>query len=308
MTVTHIMPALPAAAAPRRSSGEQRAAMVLVVPAVVLMIATILGPGLAVVLLSVTDYNLGASSIALAGLDNYREIAGDATFRASFFNTLVYVAIVVPLSVALGLFVAVLIHASPRFRGFYATVYFLPVMATLAAMAVAWEMVLHPTIGIVNQLLAMVGIAGRPWLRHADTALPTLAVIGIWQSIGFNVVLFLAGLSTVPQRLYEAAVIDGARTAWSRFWIVTWPMLGPALMFVTVITATRAFQVFDTVAVLTRGGPNNATEVLLYTIYREGFGFFRTSVAAAMATVFLLIVVTLTLIQARLQDRKVHYQ
>jgi multiple sugar transport system permease protein len=132
-------------------------------------------------------------------------------------------------------------------------------------------------------------------------------VIGIWQMVGLNMVLFMAGLKSIPPDLYEAADVDGADSAWERFRTVTWPMLGPATVFVGVISAIRSFQVFDTVAILTQGGPNKATEVLLHTMYTEGFSFFRTGYASAITVVFLIIVFALTILQAWFSERRVHY-
>jgi multiple sugar transport system permease protein len=145
------------------------------------------------------------------------------------------------------------------------------------------------------------------WLAEPELALATLAVIGVWQLFGFNMVLFLAGLVSIPKYLYEAAEMDGARSAWSRFRLVTWPMLGPVTMFVVLISAIRSFQVFDTVHVLTKGGPSKASEVLLYSMYTEGFEFFRSGLAAAIAVVFLAFVLVLTLIKSWLIERKVHF-
>jgi multiple sugar transport system permease protein len=135
----------------------------------------------------------------------------------------------------------------------------------------------------------------------------TLCGIGIWQSLGFNMVLFMAGLTAIPRELYEAAAVDGARSALDRFRLITWPMLGPVTMFAVVVTAIRAFQVFDTVQVLTEGGPNKASEVLLYTIYNEAFAFFRDGYAAALIVVFLGFVLVLSAIKTFVLDKRVHY-
>jgi multiple sugar transport system permease protein len=180
-------------------------------------------------------------------------------------------------------------------------------MATLAAMAIAWEALLHPTIGLLNQVLAALGLPVANWLRDEATALPVLAVIGIWQNLGFAMVLYLAGLKSIPQELYDAADIDGADGWLDRLRTVTLPMLGPVSMFVVIVVALKALQVFDTVKILTQGGPGHASDVLLYTLYRESFEYLRTGYGAAVTVVFLCIVVTLTLIQARLMDRRVHY-
>lgn len=276
-------------------------------PAFLLMLLLLLGPVLAVMLLSFTDYQLGAKGLSFIGLGNYEELAGERVFWKSLGNTLLYVVVVVPAAVLLGLGVALLIEAGSSWRAFYRAVYFVPVMATLIAMAIAWEFMLHPQFGLVNLMLKSIGLPAQNWLNDPSLALPVLACIGIWQAFGFNMVLFLAGIVSIPKHLYEAAEMDGAAAAWSRFWLVTWPMLGPVTMFVVIITAIRSFQVFDTVHALTKGGPVKSTEVLLYTMYAEGFEFLRSGYAAAITVVFLLFVLALTVLKARLIDRKVHY-
>lgn len=295
---------------PRRRAGavaEGLAAWVLAGPAIALMWLMLLGPAVAVIVLSFTDWLFGAPQIAWIGLDNYVELWGDAVFWKSLRNTLAYVAFTVPISVFLGLGVALLIEAGTGLRGFYRAAYFLPVMATLLAMALVFQFAFHPTVGAVNRTFAWLGLPTADWLKNTDTALYALGVIGIWQAVGLAMVLFLAGLKAVPKDLYEAAAIDGADGAFERFRRVTWPMLGPAMVFVVTITAIRAFQVFDTVAVLTDGGPNKATTVLLYQMYQEGFSFLRSAYAAALTCVFLGFVLLLTWIQVRLLDRRTHY-
>jgi multiple sugar transport system permease protein len=289
--------------APRHA--ERVAAYALSAPAVLLIVVMLLGPALAVVALSFTDWQFGAPALNWIGLANFAHLAADRVFWQSLGNTLVYVGVVVPASVALGLGAALLIESGTSLRSFYRAVYFLPVTATLSAMAVVWQFILHPTVGLLNLSLELVGIDGTNWLKNRSTALFALAGIGIWQAIGLNMVLFMAGLKAIPRELYEAAAVDGADAGWDRFWTVTWPLLSPATMFVVLVTAIRSFQVFDTVQVLTEGGPNKATEVLLYTMYTEGFSFFRSGYAAAITVVFLGLVLVLTLLQARGFERRV---
>jgi multiple sugar transport system permease protein len=306
--------ALPNAAAhpgrrPRHpgARAEEWAAWLLAGPATLLLWAMLLGPALAVVGLSLTDWTFGAPQIAFVGLDNYAEMWGDASFWQSLRNTLAYVAFTVPTSVFLGLGVALLIEAGTSLRGLYRTLFFLPVMSTLLAMALVFQFAFHPTVGAVNLVLGALGLPTTDWLKNPDTALYALGLIGIWQAVGLNMVLFLAGLKAIPKDLYEAAAIDGADSGWERFRRVTWPMLGPALVFVVTITAIRSFQVFDTVAVLTDGGPNKSTSVLLYQMVQEGFSFLRSAYAAALTCVFLAFVLLLTWAQTRLLDRRAHY-
>ena len=290
-----------------RRVNRSGAALAMSMPAIVLMFLMLIGPLGAVIALSFTDYQLGAPSLSWIGLANYQEMLDDRVFWIALTNTVVYVAIVVPLAVALGLDVALLIESGSSLRSWYRTIYFLPVMATLIAMSIVWEFMLHPQFGLINALLASVGLEGYSWLQDRRTALYALCAIGIWQALGFNMVLFLAGLMSIPRHLYDAAEIDGMRSGWDKFRLVTWPMLGPTTLFVVIITSIRGFQVFDTVHVLTKGGPSKSTEVLIHRMYVEGFEFFRSGYGAALTIVFLAFVLLLTLIKAQLASRRVHY-
>ncbi len=292
---------------PAKRQSEAKVGWLAVSPAVTLLIGLLFGPAAAVVLFSFTDWQLGASSFHFVGLANFASLVADPAFWKALCNTLLYVVIVVPSTVLLGLAVALLIEASPGLRGFYRAAHFLPVMSTMSAMAIVWGTMLHPTIGLVNRALGAVGIAGVNWLRDENTALFALAVIGIWQGFGFAMVLFVSGLKAVPQHLYDAAAIDGADGILDRLRLVTLPMLGPVTMFVVILTASRAFEVFDSVRVLTQGGPNYASEVLLHRLYTESFDFLRTGYGAALTVIYLAIVAVLTLTQAKLLERRVHY-
>jgi multiple sugar transport system permease protein len=276
-------------------------------PAFVLLLLVHVIPLGALVWLSFTDYELGAVEIAWVGFENFAAALSDPGFRRSLSNTFLYVAIVLPGSVLLGLLAAILVHDRKRMRSFYEVVYFLPVTSTLIAMATVWIFILHPKLGPVNGILKAVGIGEVAFLSDPARALPTLAALGIWQLVGFNMILFLAGLSSIPRDLYEAAEIDGSGGAIDRFLNVTWPMLGPTVMFVTVTTSITAFKVFETVAVMTQGGPMGSSEVLLYSIYLEGFQYFRMGYAAALTLVFLAFILVFSALQAFALDRRVHY-
>jgi multiple sugar transport system permease protein len=231
----------------------------------------------------------------------------DPILRRSLANTFVYVAIVLPGAVGLGLLIAVLLHRRRRTRSIYEVIYFLPVTSTLIAMATVWQFILHPKLGPVNGVLRALGFGELAFLTEPHLVLPTLAAIGIWQLVGFNMVLFLAGLSAIPRDLYEAAEIDGCRSGIDRFLTITWPLLGPTTMFVIVTTSITAFKVFDTVAVMTRGGPMGSSEVLLYAIYLEGYQYFHMGYAAALTLVFLAFVLVFSILQTLVLERRVHY-
>lgn len=269
----------------------------MALPATVLLLAFVLVPLGAVIAIAFTDYRMGGSHIGFVGLRNLFDLLGDRAFLAAVGNTVVYVAVVVPLTIGLGLGVALLVDGLGHGRAFYRTVYFLPSIVALAASAVAWQMILHPTNGLLNQALALLGIAGPNWLKDPDFALPALALIGVWERLGFTAVFYLAALGDMPPQLSEAARIDGAASPWDRFWLVVWPHLRPMTLFLTVTAGIHAFQAFETVAILTQGGPQRSTQLLLFTIYQEAFVFFRTSYAATATLVFLVILVAFSALQ-----------
>ncbi len=293
-----------AVAAKRR---EARIALLLSAPAVLLLLLFVILPTIAVIFLGFTDFELGYRNFNFVGFENYADLLTDRTFKKSLWNTTVYAAIVAPTSMALGLGIALLIESEGWGKSLFRTAYFLPVASLLVAMATVWQYLFHPTIGPINAALSMIGVEGPNWLGASSTVMTSLSIIGIWQATGFNMVLFLAGLSAIPRELYQAAEVDGARSALSRFRLVTWPMLGPTTLFVTTISIINSVKVFETVKTLTEGGPNKASEVLLFTIYQEGFVYLKVGYASAMTVIFLAILVSLMFLQYRVMDRKVHY-
>lgn len=310
----------PAAAAPAGGRAGQKAARLprhlrsattgwaFVTPFLIALAAFVLGPSLAVLAMSFTDWKLGERSIGFAGLANYVQLFTDRVPRNSAANTVVYALIVMPVSVALGLWLAVLVEGSRLGRAFFRSACFLPVVSTTVAMAIVWEFLLHPTLGPINAALVAAGLPRQSFLGDAHLVLPTLAGIAIWENAGYYMVLFMAGLKSIPLDLYDAAAADGADRPWERFWTVTFPLLGPTLLFVVIVALLRAFRVFETVAAITEGGPRRASEVILYTIYQEGFMYFQIGYASAITVVFVAFLLLLTLVNFRLLDRSVHYQ
>ncbi|MBX2837540.1 MAG: sugar ABC transporter permease [Gammaproteobacteria bacterium] len=289
-----------------------------------LMIVILLLPVVMALFLSFTNYSLGNSGAQFVGLSNYEKIFTRSTYEKMFGATFRYVFTVVPITVALGLGAALLINSLTRFGDLYKTIYFLPVMAALIAMAIVWEFALHPTIGIVNSTLER---GCGTWLEHwawyqqgCEKTFPlwltdrayaiwTVAFIGIWQGFGFNMVLYLAGLTSIPRELYHAAEMDGAKSAWQRFRLVTWPLLGPTTVFVVTISFIRSFQVFDTVEAFypQGGGPSKSVYVMMFAIYEKAIQQNLMGIGAAITVVFLAFVMLLTVIQRWLVDRRTHY-
>jgi multiple sugar transport system permease protein len=323
MAVTELSVAAPASRSVEAS--QRRTGWFLTAPALVLMGLILLGPVLVALVLSFTDYALGNPGFNWVGLENYEKLFTRSTYEKMFLATFTYVVTVVPISVGLGLGAALLITSVGRFRDLYKTIYFLPVMATLLAMAIAWEFMLHPTIGMVNRVLetgcgtilesiwpfmAKGCEGGFPlWLGDQRYAIWVVCFVGIWQGFGFNMVLYLAGLTSVHRELYHAAEMDGAKSAWERFRLVTWPALGPTTVFVVTISCIRAFQVFDTIeAFWPQGaGPNKSAYVMMFAIFEKGVQQNLIGIGSAITVVFLAFVMFLTLIQRWLVERKVHY-
>lgn len=286
--------------------------LILVGPAALALLLFVFLPVCIVFILAFTDYQFGARTANWVGLENFSEIFGSKLGRNAILNTLIYAGIVIPMSVGLGLLVALGLHGLagtlPRLSNALKAVYFLPVAATLVAMAVSWQMLMHPSLGLLNNWAVAIGLSPQQWLTDRDLVIYSLAGIGVWQSVGYNMVLFLAGLASIPGSLYDASEVDGADNAWSRFWLVTWPMLGPTTLFVLIITSASAFRVFETVATMTKGGPAFASDTIVYSLYREGFVYFKAGYASAITVVFFTALLLLTAIQLVLVERKVHYR
>ena len=296
---------IPARQGSRRERRMMWRALAFVAPAALLMLAIYILPVLVLTGFSVTDYELGALDWSVIGLGNFERAVSDPVFLRALVNTLIYAALVIPLGVGLALGIALLVHGTKRTRGLWEVAYFLPVTATLVAMATVWQFLLHPSLGPVNAAIRWLGFEPVSFLADPALLIPTMALMGIWQVLGFNMVLFLAGLTAIPKDLTEAARLDGAKSPVDRFLTVTWPMLGPTTMFVMVTTSISAFKVFEQVAVLTKG--RQGSETLLYAIYLEGFEYAETGYAAALTLIFLALVLILSVGQTFKLDRKVHY-
>lgn len=282
-----------------------RRGVLFVLPAVLLLFAIYIVPMIVLAGFSVTDYQLGALSTRFVGFDNFIRAFSDPVFLRALKNTVIYAVIVIPAGVFLALGIALLVYQRKRSRAFWEIAYFLPVTATLVAMATVFQFLLHPSLGPVNAAIKWFGFEPVAFLSNPSLLIPTMALIGIWQVLGFNMVLFLAGLTAISRDLHEAARLDGAKHPLDRFFTVTWPMLGPTTMFVVVTTSISAFKVFETVAVLTKG--RSGSEVLLFALYLEGFEYANTGYAAALTLIFLAIVLVLSIGQTLHMERKVHY-
>ena len=223
------------------------------------------------------------------GLGNYRTLAHDPVFLADLGRTLLYAVVVTPVTVGLSLVFAVMLNRRMAGRSFFRAAIFLPAVLSLGVMSIAWDFLIDPNIGMLPRWLAPLHISLGNGVADPHLALVYVMAVGVWKNVGFYMVMYLAGLATIPTELYEAASIDGAGP-WHRFSKITWPLLSNTSMFVFVIAAIAALQAFDQVYVMTRGGPFFQTETLVYLIYRKGFGDFDFGYASAVSWVLLVIV------------------
>jgi multiple sugar transport system permease protein len=286
---------------------EVLAAYCFAAPFFLLFLVFTIGPVISSFAMSFTDLTSKdvrhPLSVNPVGLDNYTKLIHDDTFHQVVFNTAYFVVVGVPLGMILSLAAAVGLNTGiTRFRTFFRVAYYVPVVTSIVAIAVVWRFLLEPDSGIVNTLLGYVGIDGPSWLQDAHTAMPSLIAMGMWRNLGFLMVIFLAGLQTVPKEQLEAAAIDGAG-AWSRFRYITLPALRPTLLFGGVITTIGYLQFFEEPFVMTQGGPLDKTlSIAMYTYNQFGFGNYNY--AAAMAYALFLVIAIITFIQFKLFGEK----
>ena len=244
------------------------------------------------------------------GLSNYADLFSDSPsgklFRIAVKNTLIFALAVLPLNLALTLPLAALIESiSERLKTIFRTIYFLPTVTSLVAVSLVWGVIYNPTFGLLNLILRSMGLKGMAWLSDPQTkvlgiALPMLCLIitYVWQDMGYNLVIFIAGLQSIPDVFHEAARVDGAN-AWQRFWLITLPLLRPTLTFVIVMTMLSSWQVFVIFYVMTRGGPVNATRTIVYLLYDQAFRMFRFGYASSIAFLLFIVILVFTLVQTR---------
>ncbi len=260
-------------------------------------------PVLAALGMSFTDFDIYALAdlrhLRFVGLANYAALLADPLFWQSLANTLVFVVLGVPLSIAASLGAALLLNArAARWRGAFRTALFAPVVTTLVAVAVVWRYLLHTRYGLVNQGLVLLGLEPVDWLGDPFWSMPAIVLMSVWKNFGYNMVILLAGLQAIPPELYEAARLDGARR-WAQLRHITLPCLAPLLLLVAVLTMAGHFQIFAEPYVMTQGGPAQSTVTVLYLMYEQGFKWWNLGSASAVAFVLFVIMLAVTLLQMR---------
>lgn len=248
-----------------------------------------------------------SNPMIFVGLDNFKRLATDETFWISLWNTVYYSAFTVPFTMAAALGLALILNQKIQGVHVFRTIFFFPHVASLVAVAVVWNLLFHPSLGPINNLLRSIGIVNPPgWTSSINWAMPVIIMVSIWKSMGYYMILYLAGLQAIPRELYEAAKVDGA-TASQRFKNITLPMLTPTTFFVSIMLTISCFKVFDLVSVMTGGGPGRATNVLVYNIYNTAFINYEFGYASAISMILFVIVLTITIIQFKAEKKWVSY-
>ncbi len=281
-----------------------RAGWLFAAPALVAIAVFFVVPVAAALLMSATDFDIyglaDLHNVRFIGLHNYLALLRTPLFWRALANTLFFVAIGVPLSIGASLGAALLLHSRlARFKGFYRTALFAPVVTTLAAVAVVWRVLLHTRYGLLNYGLSWLGLHPIDWLGDPRWAMPAIVLLSVWKNFGSNMIILLAGLQAIPGELYEAAQLDGAGSA-ATFRHVTVPALAPMLLMVSILTMAGHFQIFAEPYVMTQGGPAERTVTVLYLMYESGFKWWSLGSASAVAFVLFLFMLGFSLLQARL--------
>jgi multiple sugar transport system permease protein len=280
-----------------------RAAWWFVAPALLVIAVFFFLPIVAAFLISLTDFDIYAladlANLRFVGIGNYLKLLQTPLFWQALGNTLYFVGAGVPLSIAASLGAALLLHSRlTRFKPLFRTALFAPVVTTLVAVAVIWRYLFNTRYGLLNYALGGLGIDPIDWLGDPHWAMPAIILFAVWKNFGYNMIIFLAGLQSIPEELYEAARIDGA-SLWRQFASVTLPMLSPVVMLVGILTIAGYFQLFAEPYVMTQGGPLQSTVSVLYFMYEEGFKWWNLGSASAVAFVLFLLIFAVTALQLR---------
>lgn len=291
--------ATPAAAAAGNAPGKggyrrRWRYMLFALPAMVVILAVILFPWAFTLYLSAHDWPV-VGEPSFVGLGNYLQLLSDSRFIESIWRTFYFTFLAVFLPVVLGVLAAVVFHREFPLRGVLRTVFMMPMMATPVAIALVWTMMFHPQLGVLNYLLSLVGIPPQLWVFDPGTVIPSLALIEIWQWTPLVMLIVLGGLASLPTEPYESALIDGA-SEWQMFRHITWPLVLPFVMVAVVIRAIDALKAFDTIFVITQGGPGTASETINIFLYLQAFAFYNIGYASAVVVVFFVIIIAMTLI------------
>ncbi|QJD86158.1 carbohydrate ABC transporter permease [Cohnella herbarum] len=279
---------------------------VFLAPALALYAIFFIYPFAFTFILSFQHWDMIGPDKPFVGWDNYVSLNRDEVFWKSLKNTFLYMFMTMPLSLIIGFLLALILESLMRGRAFYRFVFYLPVVSSIVVISILWSMMYDQQHGIVNELLSVFGIEGPNWLSQSSTSLWAVAIVGIWKSFGYEMLLYISGLKAIDKGLYEAASIDGAGRL-RKLVHLTLPLLSPITLFIVIMGMISSFQNFALIKIMTGGGPNNSSNVLVYQLYQEAFQFFSIGKAAAISILLFLIVLAITVVQLKISRKLVHY-
>ncbi|MGG4342276.1 carbohydrate ABC transporter permease [Paenibacillus lautus] len=256
--------------------------------------------------LSLSDWDMlsGVQGIEFTGLDNYIKMFHDPTIIQAIKNNLIYMVFTVPIPIAIALVLSVLIHNSVFFKSYFKVAFFIPYISSIIAVAAVWSALFHPSLGPINQFLMELGISNPPkWLVDPKTSLLAISIISSWAGLGYTIIIYMAGLTNISNEIYEAADIDGA-SAIKKFFAITVPMLRPTTFFLLITMLIGSFKVFDIIAFLTEGGPNNSSTVLVFRIYEEGFKYYNMGYASAISWLLFAVIGLITALTWKMRNEE----
>ncbi len=303
------MAATVASTRPKRFfSKEDLLGYAFVAPQMIGFFLFVLGPLVAVFWYSFQTRNLLTGQAVFTGLENYRNMMStDPLFKKTMFNSLVFAMGLVPLNVSLALLLALMLSKKLKGITFFRTLYFAPVVTSAVAWAIVWRFLLQGEQGVINQCLALVGIHGPNWLQEPGWAMFAVIITRVFKNVGLNIVIYLAAITNLPKHYMEAASVDGANKL-QTFWKISFPLLMPTTMLITIITIIGSLKVFDHIMLMTAGGPSNATMVAVYYIYYQAFRFFEIGYASSLSVILFVLILLLTIVQWGLRKRLSHYE
>ncbi|MDQ1911106.1 sugar ABC transporter permease [Paenibacillus sp. GD4] len=279
----------------------------MVAPSIIIFSIFFIYPIFYMIYLSLHSWDFVSPEKDFVGFDNFVELFETKQFRQVLNNSLNYTLLTVSLTTILSLFLALWLNRKGFFYGIVQGAIFSPHIISLVSVSLVWMWLMDPQFGLLNWLLEVVGLPKLEWLSHPSSSLLSLVIVAVWKGVGFNTLVFIAGLQSIPKDMYEAAALDESGPL-RTFYKITLPMLSPTLFFLVIINMIGSFQVFETIAIMTQGGPVNSTNTLVYYIYQYGFRFFKIGYASAAGVILLVVVGLLTLVYFKLLSRKVHYR
>ncbi len=274
-------------------------AWLMLAPNIIGFLMFMLIPMVATFALSFTQYNM-LNPPKFIGLENYINMIKDPIVQQVTLNTLLYTVITVPIGMVISLLLAVMLDQKIPFRRFFRAAFFLPSITSMVVVAIVWQWIYNPEFGLLNYFLSLFGIKGPKWLLDANTSLISLAIVGIWKSAGYNMIIFLSGLQGISTSYYEAAKLDGA-SGFAAFRYITLPLLKPTTFFIFIMSVISSFQVFDQVMLMTQGGPGRSSSVLVHYLYQSAFQYFKLGYACAIAYLLFFIIMIITVFNMRME-------